>query len=129
MGLAQVDGRIEIGANTGGLLRYFLPNVDAAEDEAEAENRRQASYRSWLDASRGSGARAALRRVATTDEGIVVTATAAGDHCLFRLDGRGERSLEQSQKALGLPRGDDVAAQADLYRDVMGNGGADGAPI
>ncbi len=116
--LSQAEGRIEIGANTGSLLRYFLPN--AADDGELVRRHQDRSHADWQAAAeRASGPRQ-VWQVRAGDGVVVGGITVAGVHYLVRLQRDGEQWLEAARRRLGCCIVGTVPAGGPLARDVLG---------
>ncbi len=116
--LSQAEGRIEIGANTGSLLRYFLPNT---ADAGELARRHQ--DRSHADWQAAAGRAAGPRQVwqVRAEGGVVVGGiTVAGVHYLVRLPSAGAQRLEAARCRLGCRIVGTVPTGGPLARDVLG---------
>lgn len=116
--LAQVEGRIEIGANSGSLLRYFLP--DAARGDAQGRRQADRSHADWLAAAEHAGGPWQLWRVRAEGGAAVGGISVAGVHYLVQLQGGGDRRLEAARRRLGCRIVGDVPAGSPLARDVLG---------
>ena len=116
--LAQTEGRMEIGANSGSLLRYFLPSAAGRGEQI----RRQAdrSHADWLAAAETLAGPRVLWRVEVEDGGALAGITVAGVHCLLRLSTDGEQRLEAARRRLGCHIVGQVPAHTPLGRDVLG---------
>ncbi len=120
--LPCVDGRVEIGANSGDLLRYFLPNAEGAGGPKGAEARRQDGFEAWLAAARNLDRGGPVLTLVDEGEwGTVVGASVGHDHCLIRLDGGGSRTWAGARKRLPRARTRKLSPDSALYRDIMGD--------
>jgi hypothetical protein len=116
--LAQVEGRIEIGANTGSLLRYFLPNVTG--DGELVRRHVDRSYADWQAAAAYVPGPRQLWQVRAEDGGAVGGISAAGVHYLVRLMRDGEQRLEVARRRLGCCVVGAVPTAGALARDALG---------
>jgi len=117
--LTQTDGRMEIGANTGSLLRYFLSN---AGEQGAQHARRQAerSHADWLAAAEALAGPRVLWQVRVEDGGALAGITVAGVHCLLRLAIDDEQRLEAARRRLGCRIVGQMPEHTALGRDVLG---------
>lgn len=117
LGLRLVDGRLEIGRNTGDLLHYFLANVEGAGGPGGVRARREASWRAWVEAvGELDPGKLCLRELRADGAEPVWVASAQGQHYLIR---RGEARAAALRR---LGRGDPGALEpaSPLHRDILG---------
>lgn len=115
--LDQVAGRIEVGANTGALLRYFLPDGPEGEQGKRHQDR---SHGDWHAAAERAPSPRQLWQVGTDGEAAVGGITAGGVHHLVRLRGDGAQRLESARRRLGCRIVGRLPAASALARDVLG---------
>lgn len=117
--LTQTDGRMEIGANTGSLLRYFLPN-SAEQGAQHARRQAERSHADWLATAEALPGPRVLWHVRVEDGGALAGITAAGVHCLLRLATDDQPRLEAARRRLGCRIVGQMPAHTPLGRDALG---------
>ncbi|MBI5014122.1 MAG: hypothetical protein HZB55_01360 [Deltaproteobacteria bacterium] len=118
-----VEGRVELGRHTGGVLHYFLPSAEPGDRSTEAREKRAAAQQAWQRATQGAPlGPAVLRRVEADGSGVVLCASAGEHHFLIRLTGDGRDPLGDflSRAGEGGPAIGTLRADEPLCRDVMG---------
>lgn len=114
-----VEGRVEVGRNTGEVLHYFLPGGEDSDRPGQVQARRDAAREAWLLAA--AEAPPLLRRVEADGDGLVLCASAAHEHFLIRLEeGGGGTTLADVLRRLGVALAGDLAADHPLTRDILG---------
>ena len=117
--LEQVEGRIELGVNTGELLRYFLPSLEKVVDRP-TRARAERGRRVWLEAAAAGDGPVVVRRLRSEEDGEIGCISRGGVHWLLRLGGQGRGRLAAAATHLGCAEIEAVDAGSALYRDVMG---------
>jgi hypothetical protein len=120
LGVRPVDGRLEIGRNTGDLLHYFLANVEGAGGAGHARARREESRRAWVEAVQELAPQdLRVREMQVAGGEPVWVASSERQHFLIRHEGaRGARTAALRRLAggeLGT-----LEPESPLHRDILG---------
>ena len=116
--VARTVGRIEVGANTGELLRYFLP--DSVEQGRRGPRRPERCHVEWLSAGRLGAGPKRVWLVGETGGGKIGGISVAGAHLLVRLPADAAARLHSVCQQLGCSGIGEVPRDSPLFRDVMG---------
>lgn len=116
--VARTAGRIEVGANTGELLRYFLP--DSAEKGRRGPRRAERCRLEWLSAARRAAGPKRVWLAGEPGGGKVGGISVSGAHLLVRLPAGEPAQLQDVCRQLGCEGGGEVSRDSALFRDVMG---------
>lgn len=120
LGALLVDGRLEIGKNTGDLLHYFLANLEGAGGPAGVRARREASRRAWVEAVQEIAPEAVrVREMQMAGAEPVLVASAQKEHLLIRVQGpKGARAATLRRLGRGDPG--TLEPASPLFRDILG---------
>lgn len=116
--ISSAVGRIEVGANTGELLRYFLPSL--AEQGGRSPRRPERCQLEWLSAGRQGAGPKRVWLAAEAREGKIGGISVAGAHLLVRLPAGEPARLRGVCQQLGCDGIGEVSKDSALLRDVMG---------
>ncbi|MEW6489040.1 MAG: hypothetical protein AB1578_14130 [Thermodesulfobacteriota bacterium] len=120
LGVRPVDGRLEIGRNTGDLLHYFLANVEGAGSPGGVRARRAESRRAWGEAVQElAPPELRIREMRVAGAEPVWVASAERQHLLIRQEGaKGARAA--ALRRLGGGDLGTLEPEDPLHRDILG---------
>lgn len=118
LALPTPEGRVEVGANTGEELHYFLPSVEESDSKTQAQKKRGAARRAWRRVA--SQEARELQQLSAPEVGEVLCASAPGRHLLIRFDATWQTTAEEVAAGLGLPLTGALSPESSLGRDILG---------